>query len=760
MDLTKYLAKSNGLSLQDHTQDVLESAKNLLERLPLEQSEKEKWLPKLLRCSLLHDIGKIHKSFQQNLVCKNASSRTKIRHELISLWICEKFLELPDDELFAIATHHKEVNEEVNGGSKHLSIAQLDKDLEIHVNDEFELLTKEIPILLKDLINTQSLEIQTKHIDLETLNIPLSDHLYNLLGKDTQKQVKPSFEERLALAKMRALLMASDHIGSARKQNEIPLYKKIELTDFQPKNEETNEVYRLRAFQQKLQNVQSDVLLYAPTGSGKTEASMCWLLANQNQNTRLFYLLPFTASINAMVKRLQKIFGQERVTALHSKTLDFFYEQLSEESSNQGVANDFYFDVQEKAKSKKTLSKELYFPVKIATPHQILKSALMGKGWEMSLIEFKDACFIVDEFHTYDAFLTGLIIATIKWLKKEFNAKIFFMSATIPNFMKDLIIDHLYNGDTNVYHEPSSLEDSDREVLDRKRHLLKCIEGDCLIDYINIIQQKLLEGLTVLVVVNNVKTAQEIFKALKSIGLSPEMLHSGFNKKSRIEKEKKITNEDKHQRPPLLIGTQAIEVSLDIDYDIGFIENAPIDCLIQRFGRINRAGTKGQVPVYLFQNIMGKTPFYNQSILKKTWLELQNVNENALSERDLVDICNRVYEDGYNKEQQEDFEKGLKNETISNYREKLIAGYSKDWIEDVIEDNNQKIEVLCGNLVDEFNNLKAQGLYIEANQLLVPVYSYELDKKEKTRDKNSNVLISYNLEYSNELGYQKISTIM
>jgi CRISPR-associated endonuclease/helicase Cas3 len=756
MELTKYLAKSSGLDLLEHTRDVTQAAQNVLNVLPIDEEEQKIWLPKLLRCALLHDIGKIHKSFQHNLTCRG-EGRVCIRHELISLWICEKFLNMPEDELFAIATHHKEINIGIQSCSKNLSKVQLGSDFEFHINDEFKLLLKEVPGMLNELTNLKNIDLIINNPDLDSLRIPLSDTIHKLLIKESQKEIKPSYVDRINLAKMRALLMVADHIGSARKQNEIPSYKTIELIDFQPKNKDTNELYSFRAFQQKLQNVYGDVLLYAPTGSGKTEASLCWLYANQSKSTRLFYLLPYTASINAMVKRLKEVFGKERVTALHSKTLDFFYEQLMEEASNEGVSNEFYSDLQEEAQSRKSLSKELYYPVKVATPHQILKSALMGKGWEMSLFEFKNACFIVDEFHTYDALMTGLLIATIKWLKREFNSKIFFMSATIPNFMKDLILKHIYEGDQAILSEPSPLEQSDLEILDKKRHLLKCVEDKYLIDFVDFIQEKLTEGKTVLVVVNNVKTAQKIFQIIKSEKFLALMLHSGFNKRSRIQIEEKITNIDKNERPQLLIGTQAIEVSLDIDYDIGFVENAPIDALIQRFGRINRTGNKGQVPVYLFKKIMGKTPFYDNKILEATWTHLQDLNEEALSERELVEVCNKVYEHGYSKEQQEDFEKGLNNSIINYFREKIIAGHSLDWIEDTLEGKNQKIEVLCGNLVDEFKKLKRQGLYIKANQLLVPVYSYELEKVGKFEDKRSNVFISNGLHYCEEFGYQSCS---
>ena len=127
--------------------------------------------------------------------------------------------------------------------------------------------------------------------------------------------------ERKKLSMMRALLIAADHIGSARMEQSIPSYKEIKLIDFTPKREGV--YFPLRMFQEGLLTITTDVILHAPTGSGKTEAALSWVFANQKENAHLFYLLPYTASINAMVGRLQSVFGIDKVTALHSKTLDF-----------------------------------------------------------------------------------------------------------------------------------------------------------------------------------------------------------------------------------------------------------------------------------------------------------------------------------------------------------------------------------------------------------------------------------------------------
>lgn len=150
---------------------------------------------------------------------------------------------------------------------------------------------------------------------------------------------------------------------------------------------------------------------------------------------------------------------------------------------------------------------------------------------------------------------------------------------------------------------------------------------------------------------------------------------------------------------------------------------------------------------------MGNTPFYEKEVLQKTWENLLVLDKKELSEQDLIEVCNKVYENGYNANQQKDFEQGLNNSIISNYEKDWIAGHWNNWIEDVIENNNQKIDVLCFNLIDEFDEKKANKQYIEANQLLIQVYRHELENP--TKCSNRNVIIANNLHYDPLIGYKK-----
>lgn len=747
----QFYAKSDGITtLQMHTEHVVTAGAALLNNLSFTIEERDYWSEKLFRCAVLHDLGKIHTAFQKRL---NGDRSVSIRHEIISLWFCENFLDLTKDELFAIATHHKGIEPHLDGRNR-LNRDILTADMSYHYENDKDLLQQDV---LKKWLILFNLNVE---IIIKKIQPEISKENRKLFNFSQQKKSIPDYLQRKNLSMMRALLIAADHIGSARMEQSIPSYKEIKLIDFTPKKEGI--CFPFRKFQEVLQTITTDVILHAPTGSGKTEAALSWVFANQKENVHLFYLLPYTASINAMVGRLQNIFGIDKVTALHSKTLDFFYEQLANEDSNEEKN---YENIEQSARSKKALSGELFYPVKVTTLHQILKTALKGKGWELALYDYKNALFIIDEFHTYDALLTGMLLSSINLFRKLFNAKFFFMSATIPDFMLKHIIDKVFDGDYSKVMRPNPKFENDRIVLDRKRHQLYCERNTSIQDKIPLIEKYLDDGYSVLIIVNNVKTAQKIYKDI-NFTKSVVLLHSGFNKRSRNEIEKAVTNTDLSKRPQLLIATQAVEVSLDIDYDIAFIEKAPIDALIQRFGRVNRVGSKriqpidrdveidyNTVPVYLFENIMGKTPFYDSEVLNDTWKYLTALDNRELSENDLVKVCNEVYINGYNQNQQEDFVQGLNNTTITNFEEDWIAGHWEDWIETVIENNNQKLEVLCSNLVEEFDEKKMNKQYIEANQLLVQVYRYELESL--TKHPTSNVIIVNNLFYNDVIGYIK-----
>ena len=135
------------------------------------------------------------------------------------------------------------------------------------------------------------------------------------------------------------------------------------------------------------------ILVTGPTGSGKTESAFLWV-EKQLQifgQGRVFYILPFTASINAMYERLNNDINNvvDKVGLVHGKLAEYVEGKFSEDDyseSNEKKKNDII-----------EAFKTLITPVKVTTPFQLLKHIFGLKGFEKGLFEWTGAYFIFDE---------------------------------------------------------------------------------------------------------------------------------------------------------------------------------------------------------------------------------------------------------------------------------------------------------------------------------------------------------------------------
>src|SRR5699024_5823870 len=94
-----------------------------------------------------------------------------------------------------------------------------------------------------------------------------------------------------------------------------------------------------------------------------------------------------------------------------------------------------------------------------------------------------------------------------------------------------------------------------------------------------------------LIVYNTVKEAQLVFQQLNDLfpGIRSMLIHSRFRRRDRREREHRLMSEfDAGHGPCFVVSTQVVEVSLDISFDRMITQAAPLDSLIQRFGRVNR----------------------------------------------------------------------------------------------------------------------------------------------------------------------------
>lgn len=250
----------------------------------------------------------------------------------------------------------------------------------------------------------------------------------------------------------------------------------------------------------------------------------------------------------------------------------------------------------------------------------------------------------------------------------------------------------------------------------------------------------------VLVICNTVQTSQEVYEQLKI--KNSALLHSRFILKDRDSIEKKLSDLN------LLVGTQAIEVSLNISYDVLYTEPAPLDALIQRFGRVNRTGwNKHELkPVNVCQIGSESDKYiYDEKIVQKTLNLLENVN--ILYESKIQELIDKVYGSGYNSKDREEFQKtkdsfGKLYDTFSPFinnknNEKIFYNMFKSY--EVVPTEYQDIYL---KLIEnkEFYNAMAYVLHISSKQFMI--------QKKKCNINFEKDTYFLDVEYNSELGLQ------
>jgi CRISPR-associated endonuclease/helicase Cas3 len=332
--------------------------------------------------------------------------------------------------------------------------------------------------------------------------------------------------------------------------------------------------------QRQASTITGNLMLAAPTGKGKTEAALLW--ANSNLcSGKILYLLPTRVTTNAMHDRLKGMLGDAT--------------GVSHGTSVLKIAED------EKWNESKIMVKRLIFgtfmsPTTVATVDQLLLSQFNWRHWEMVEQNASNAAIIFDEIHAYDFYTLALITEVVRTLASK-GSRFAFLSATLPSYLKEHFA-RLVN--------VKIIEDKEFKSL--VRHNIIYLNQD-ISDSIDTVVKEYKCNRKILVILNTIDEAINFYRRLKEVAISQNLntdrlllYHSRFIEKHRGEKEKRIKEAVESSDGFIAITTQVVEVSLDIDYDMLFTQLAPLDALVQRFGRINRKGlkstTKPNVVIY------------------------------------------------------------------------------------------------------------------------------------------------------------------
>lgn len=636
------LAKSEPpISLKEHIEDCLLVWRALRVSFPqvsLILNSLDFW--HVLRLAIIvHDLGKSHLEFIKLLQGKNDNKWQGQRHELFSV----PFIDGLDVKLhvkqllkLVVAGHHRDFEKLYKKYISKTYTSDLTNEFGddglLDYNNEFEkLLLTEVQQLLKD----------SFQIDLgEFKAFSPAKFVGSYLRKSNEGQFGVISDDYFNLLLLFGALKHCDHLGSAK----VSYIENIESISFSfLKNQQIKLQAKGNDFyyhQLQCANTIGNIILTAPTGSGKTESAMLWLQSQllKSGQGRVFYILPFTASINAMFERLSSTetgLGTEKVGMLHGKLQEYLYNYLDDIQYVTSTKKEEIGKIKDKFKT-------IYTPLKVVTPFQLLKNLFGLKSFEQGIFEWVGGYFIFDEIHAYSPEVFAQIKVLLEYIVRYMNAKVFIMTATMPTFFKKEIERSL----------GKFTEITANEMLQNNfdRHRAVMLEG-LLKESLHVIAKDLTEGKKVLVVCNTVIQAQEVFMELKHFASNSVLLHSAFTGEDRTLHEKRLKEgEDSELNPiKLLVGTQAIEVSLDIDYDVLYSEPAPIDALIQRFGRVNRKRVKGICPVIIFSMSNENDRYiYNQDIVLKTVQLLSEIslkNNGVIKEQNIQQIIDRIYPD-------------------------------------------------------------------------------------------------------------------
>lgn len=643
--MSMLLAKSDPReNLLEHTENCLAVYNRLRERMPFltDVAKNPDFFEHLFYAVALHDFGKAAIGFQKQLT---DGKRWNYRHEILSTGFVVT-LQLPQEARQAIAlaiiTHHKDIDTLVE---KHPCWEENEYGYQEWQNRISELTPNwdalmEIQEHVRHWCPTETCA-WTPVTTTDQLISGYREYLAPYLNNFEDRELTRLHGTHGML--MRGSMIACDHLASAGK-NEI----KSALDDFeaclmqqikQKSKQKGRRFHGWQPFQKETAETSGQLMISAPTGSGKTEAALLWSDNNQYKTlgNRVFYILPYTASINAMYNRLKSVVSDDRIGVLHGKASYFVYQQLADKEHT-------YQEAAAEVREQQNLTRKICRPYKVLTPFQLLKAFFGIRGFEMQMVEMSKGLFIFDEIHAYDPHTTALILTMIERLRKDYDAQFCIMTATMPKFLKDMLSD--------VLEKPPQVEMEAEERDKYTRHRVQLLDGN-IHDAIPLIEERLSQKQRVLVVCNTVKQAQDVFQELLGVTENAKLLHSRFILKDRERIEKELED------AALLIGTQAVEVSLDIDFDCLFSEPGPIDVLIQRFGRVNRKGKKGVngiCDVHICQNGGESDKYiYSPEKIEQTIKALASVD--VLHESKIQGLIDEVYSDGYNEDEQEKFQK-------------------------------------------------------------------------------------------------------
>jgi len=404
----------------------------------------------------------------------------------------------------------------------------------------------------------------------------------------------------------------------------------VELKNKIGKNYNEKKIWQFNVVEEFKDN---NAILIAPTGFGKTEFSFLW-----TNGEKFFYTLPLRAAVNQIFIRAKDIFTEEKTGLLHSDADVFIYGDGAEDAQMR------VYD----------LARQLAQPAIISTGDQFFPYALRPPGYEKIFARFSYSRLIIDEVQAYDPKAAAIVVKFLEFIV-QMGGKFLLMTATLPGFIRQ----EIYNRTNITESQILNIYENEKKELDAfKKHKIEIQiinNNENKFPFpINEIIKKALEdnGKRILIICNTVKQAQDVFnqinKNVKGKNIKKENIRL-FHSRFTLEKKLQFGNDlkkwfgnpkpENENTPKILVATQVVEASLDLDADILFTELAPMDALVQRMGRVlrrHKIGSKLEITnpnifLIVFQENFesGKGYVYPNDLIRTTLKSLENISQKS-----------------------------------------------------------------------------------------------------------------------------------
>lgn len=407
-------------------------------------------------------------------------------------------------------------------------------------------------------------------------------------------------------------------------------------------------------------------IIEAPCGEGKTAAAL-YAASHIKGNNGFYMALPTSATSESIHEEVQMLCNQANLK------LPVFNGRAWMSEKDITIDADLWLSPSRQ---------KLFYPVAVGTVDQLIKAALMEKYGLLRLLALLGKVVIIDEMHAYDLYMQDMIEQFLKYCGM-FHVPVIILSATLPSVTKGRLLSayagfedkkkqYMLNGVEVEYDGKWNMQSSyplltmvsnvdygktievTEEIFPASKKQVYQYEmvsiSESYIEEISALcMDKIKDGGCLAVIVNLVDDAKELYRFLKNkvdSGTELFLLHgrnTEYQKEKASDKVKKLFGKDRSYRPKksIVISTQILEQSMDIDFDFMCSILAPMDLLLQRFGRYRRHGSQDtireivdvsddKILIFTPENTDKPTQVYEKEIVEKTKGILKKNSEKIL----------------------------------------------------------------------------------------------------------------------------------